>query len=89
MFHLGGDDVPLGVPRASRPCLVPLHERDARGTKCSGDGGIIALRRAGGKNHVRRGRVNQLRHLFARGFLNTVHSPQFTGHSKSQERLDC
>ena len=51
MFHLGGDDVPLGGVRFQ-------HRRD---------GGVVALRGAGSKNHVARGRANQFRHLFAGG----------------------
>jgi len=52
MFHLGRDDVPLG----------------GVGLKRRGDGGVVALRRTRSKNHVPRGRSNQLRHLFAGRF---------------------
>jgi hypothetical protein len=89
MFHLGGDDVVLDVARASRPCLaLPIHGRDARATQCRHDVGVVALRPAGSKNHIQRVRSNQLRHLLAGGFLRTVHSPQFTVHSKNSEPPD-
>jgi hypothetical protein len=31
----------FGVPRASRPCLLPRHGWDARGTKCGRDSGVV------------------------------------------------
>jgi len=52
MFYLERDDMPF--------CGVGLQG--------GGDGGVVAFRGAGSKNHVARGRANQLGHLFARRF---------------------
>jgi len=49
MFHLGRDDMALGGVRPQRRC----------------DGGIVALCRERGKNHIARGRSNQICSLFA------------------------
>jgi len=69
MFHLGRDDVPFGGVRL----------------QCRGDGGVVAFRGAGGENHIQRVRANQLGHLVAGRFQETVYSPRLTVHSKNPE----